>query len=119
MKTTKLVAGIIMIVLAVFIFFQSSVAGLGNALQQNGESGGSAGVIVALLYLIAGIVYLVTQSKEGLGGDIANLVLLLIAWLFSFMAGSYSDLIIWGWLAFIIGVGFFVWHLLANRKKRN
>lgn len=117
MKTTKLVMGIIMIVLSVFIFFQSSIAGLGNALSQNGESSGSAGVFVALLYLASGIVYLATKSKEGLGGDIASLVMLVVAWLFSFAAGSYADLTIWGWFAFIIGVGFFSWHYLVNRKK--
>lgn len=43
MKTTKLVTGILMIVLSVFITFQSTVAGLSNTLSDNGETGGSGG----------------------------------------------------------------------------
>lgn len=117
MKTTKLVVGILMIVLSVFIFFQSTVAGLGNAISNNGEIGGSGGVITAIIFLATGIVYLASKSKVKLTADIINMVLLVIAWLFAITsAGSYSDLTIWGWLALIIGVGFFIWHLIANKK---
>lgn len=120
MKTTKLVSGILMIVLSVFILFQSTVAGLGNVLDDNGETGGSGGLFTAIIFLVAGIVYLATKSKKKITADAINMVLLLFAWLFALTnAGSYSDLLIWGWLAFIIGVGFFVWHLIANKRSRN
>lgn len=118
MKTTKLVVGILMIVLSVFIFFQSSVAGLGNAMTANGQTSGSSGVLLAIMYLASGIVYICTRKKNGLGGDIAGLVMMIIAALMGFNAGSYSDLVIWAWLAFIIGVGFFVWHLMVNKKAK-
>lgn len=118
MKTSKLVVGILMIVLSVFITIQSSVAGLGNALSQNGQASGSAGIITAIMYLVAGIVYLVTRNKTNLGGDIASMVLLIIAGIMGLAnAGSYSDLVVWAVLAFIIGIGFFVWHLLLNKKE--
>lgn len=119
MKTTKLVAGILMIVLSVFILFQSTVAGVGNALSDNGETGGSGGLFTAIIFLVAGIVYLASKSKKKLTADTINMVLLLIAWIFALTsAGSYGDLVVWGWLAFIIGVGFFVWHLLVNKKGK-
>lgn len=119
MKTSKLVAGILMIVLSVFIIFQSMVAGLGNALAENNQSGGSAGVIIAIAYLVAGIVYLATRKAKGLGGDIANLIILVIAGITGITnAGSYSDLNVWGWLAIIVGIGFFLWHFLVNRKNK-
>ncbi|KRM98571.1 hypothetical protein FC24_GL001165 [Loigolactobacillus rennini DSM 20253] len=112
-------AGIMMIILAVFIFFQSAVAGMGNALANNNESGGSAGVIAAIGYLIAGIVYIVVHKSNKLSGDIVNLIILLLVWLMGISgAGSYGDLTVWAWLAFIIGVGFFVWHYLINRKNK-
>ena len=44
LSTFRLVAGIITIVLSVLVTFQSCAAGLSNALEENGESGGSAGV---------------------------------------------------------------------------
>jgi 4-hydroxybenzoate polyprenyltransferase len=118
MKTSKLVAGILMIVLSIFIIFQSGMAGIGNALSQNGQSSGTAGVLLAIMYLASGIVYLATRKKQGLGGDIACMVMLLIAGMMGFSAGSYSDLVIWAWLAVIIGVGFFIWHYVANRKAK-
>lgn len=84
----------------------------------NGQTSGSSGVILAIMYLASGIVYLSTRKKEGLGGDIACLVMLIIAALMGFNAGSYSDLVIWAWIAFIVGVGFFVWHLMVNKKNK-
>lgn len=119
MKTTKLVTGILMIVLPVFIAFQSTVAGLSNTLSDNGETGGSGGIITAIIFLTVGIVYLATKSKKKLTADIINLILLVIAWLFAITnAGSYSDLVIWGWLALVIGVNFLVWHILSNKKNQ-
>lgn len=42
---------------------------------------------------------------------------MIIAWGMSITNDKvYSDLQIWGWLALIIGVGFFAWHFFANRK---
>lgn len=120
MKTAKLVFGILMIVLSVFIALQSMVAGLGNSLTSNHEHGGSAGILVAILYLAAGIVYLATKSAKKLGGDIANFILLALAWLLGTSnAGSYSDLTVWGWLALIIGILFLIWHIVANKNSNN
>lgn len=57
MKTWKLVSGIISIVLSVFVVFQSMMAGLANALEESGQSSGSAGLIVSICMLCGGIVH--------------------------------------------------------------
>ena len=62
MKTWKLVSGIISIVLFAFVMFQSCAAGISNSLEANGESGGSAGVIVAIMLLAGGIVSIATRN---------------------------------------------------------
>lgn len=117
MKVTKLVVGILMIVLSVFIFFQSSLVGLGNTISDNGQTSGSSGTLVALMWLSSGIVYLATKSRQGLGGDIACMIMLGLAWLSSaFNTGDFSDLVIWSWSSLIIGVGFFIWHLRYNKS---
>lgn len=95
MKIWKLVSGILSIVLFFIVTFQSCAAGLSNALTENGESGGSAGVVVAILMLSGGIVSIATR-KGSKGGNIALIVLFGIAALVGFsMAGSYADLNIW------------------------
>jgi len=105
MKTWKLVSGILSIVLFVFVSFQSCAAGLGNALADNGEASGSAGVIVAFMLLAAGIISIATRKSEGKGGNIAIAVLNGIGALVgSTMAGSYSDLKIWAFWCLICAV---------------
>ncbi|WP_350453756.1 hypothetical protein [Slackia heliotrinireducens] len=99
MKTWKLVSGILSIVLSVFVLFQSCAAGLSNSLENSGEVGGSAGVLVAILLLVGGIVAIAVRNSQGRGGNIALAVVFGLAALLGFaLAGSYSDLRIWaGW----------------------
>ena len=98
MKTWKLVSGILSIILFVVVSLQSCAAGVANTLAENGEVGGSAGIIVAIMLLAGGIVSIATRNG-GKGGNIAVLVLYGIGALLGFMlAGSYADLNIWaGW----------------------
>lgn len=97
MKTWKLVSGIISIVLFILVAFQSCAAGIVNTLEENGESSGSAGIIVAIMLLAGGIVSIATRK----GGNIALIVLFGIAALVGFsLAGNFSDLYVWsGWCA--------------------
>lgn len=121
MKVTKLVVGILQMVLAAFILFQSCAIGASHAMEnKTNDSGGTVGLIVAALFLVCGIVYVATRNSQGLGGDIAGLVLMIIAWILGITnAHDYGDLQIWGWLALIIGLVFFVWHLMLNKKAKN
>lgn len=115
MKTWKLVSGILSIILSVFVFFQSSIAGLANTLSDNGEVGGSAGLIVAIMLLAGGIVSIATR-KGGKGGNVALIILFGIgALLGSTLAGSYGDLIIWSFWCLICAVLAVV--ALAKGKK--
>lgn len=121
MKITKLVIGILQMVLAAFILFQSCAVGASHAMEnKTSDAGGTAGFIVAALFLVCGIVYVATRNSQSLGGDIAGLVLMIIAWILGITnAHDYGDLQIWGWAALIIGVFFFVWHLLLNKKAKS
>ena len=119
MKITKLVVGILQIILGVYIAFMSMTLGMVHAVENSHDAGGTAGMITAILFLTTGIVYISTRKSPKLGGDIAGLVMMLLAWIIAISnAHDYGDLQIWGWLAFIIGVGFFVWHLIANKKAK-
>lgn len=96
MKTWKLVAGILSIILSAFVLFQSMFAGLGNALSDNGEVSGTAGLIVSIMLLAGGIVSIAVRNKDGKGGNIAIIILYGIGALIGFTsAGSFGDLYIW------------------------
>lgn len=99
MKTWKLVSGILSIILFTVVSLQSCAVGLGNAMAENGESSGSAGIILAVLMLVGGIVSVAIRKNEGNGGNIALIILFGLAAFFGFsLAGSYADLNIWaGW----------------------
>ena len=74
-------------------------SGVANSLEANGETSGSAGVLVAILMLAGGIVSVATRNAEKKGGNIALIVLFGLAALVGFTGfGSFSDLAIWaGW----------------------
>lgn len=99
MKTWKLVSGILSMVLFALVAFQSCAAGVANSLEANGETSGSAGILVAILMLAGGIVSVATRKSEKKGGNIALVILFGLAALIGFTGfGSFSDLAIWsGW----------------------
>ena len=99
MKVWKLVSGILSIILFVIVTFQSCAAGLSNALEENGDVSGTAGVMVAAFMLAGGIVSIATRKLEKNGGNIALIILFGLAALIGFTNyGSFSDLVIWsGW----------------------
>lgn len=117
MKTWKLVSGILSIVLFVFVSFQSCAAGVANTLEANGEVGGSAGIIVAIMLLAGGIVSIATRNG-GKGGNIALIVLFGIGALCGFtLAGSYGDLNIWAAWCLICAVLAIVSLVKGNKTK--
>ena len=99
MKTWKLISGILSIVLAAFVLFQSMAVGLGNSISENGETSGSAGFLVAILLIAAGITAIVVRKSIKKGAHIALIIMYGLAAIVGFtMAGSYEDLKIWaGW----------------------
>lgn len=101
MKTWKLVAGILSIILSVVVFFQSVLVGTANAMLDNGEVGGSTGILVSILMLAGGIVSIAVRNSQKNGGNIAIIILflfLLASLLGLGLAGNFGDLNIWaGW----------------------
>lgn len=104
MKTWKLVAGILSIILFFIVEFQSCAAGFVNAVEDNGGTSGSFGMIVGILLLVGGIVSIATRNA-GKGGNIAVAVIFGLAAFFGFVGfGNYSDLVIWSFWALINAV---------------
>jgi len=105
MSIWKIVSGIISIVLCFFVIFQSCAAGLINTLTQNGDVSGSAGLLVAVLLLVGGIVSIATRDAVGNGGNIAVIIIYGITAAIGYlMAGIYTDLVIWATWCLICAV---------------
>ena len=116
-ETAKLVIGIISMVLFLIIALQSCVAGFGNALADNGEISGSAGFMLAIFMMIAGIVAVATRKKHS--GNMACFVLYLIGGLLGITnAGSYKDLNVWAVLCFIFGAVFLVFYISEKKSAK-
>lgn len=109
MKTWKLVAGILSMVLFIIVAFQSCAAGVLNTLEDNGEISGSAGILVAVLMLTGGIVSVATRKSIRNGGNVALIIIFGLAALVGFTNyGNFSDLIIWsGWCLINAVLAFF------------
>jgi len=118
MKVWKLVSGILSIVLFVLVAMQSCAAGVANTLEENGEIGGSVGIIVSVMLLVGGIVSISTRKSEKKVENIALIVLYGIGSLIGFaLAGSYADLKIWaGWC--LVCVILAVISMIKGNKKK-
>lgn len=96
MKTWKLVSGVLSIILFFIVALQSCAAGVVNAMEANGGSSGSAGILVGILMLAGGIVSIASRNAIVNGGNIAILILFGLAALIGLAGhGNYSDLVIW------------------------
>lgn len=116
MKIAKLVVGILSILLFILIVFQSCAAGIANTLEENGEVGGTAGVILAVCMLIAGIVGLASR-KSFAGGIVAGVFYLLGGIIGLACHGSFSDLMIWAVVSFLFAALFIIGNIVEKSVK--
>ncbi|MDX5104846.1 hypothetical protein [Lactobacillus jensenii] len=93
MKNTKFFAGIVMVLMSLYMLFQAVTAHL------------------ATNAMIAGIAYVATKDMDNLTGDIAGLVLNLIGW---FMTMSIPTVSLFGVFALIMAVVLFGLTLMLN-----
>ena len=116
MKTAKLIIGIISIVLAFFVVFQSCAASVGDALMDEGGTSGGAGMVVAILMLISGIIAIAARNSKGAG--IVCLIFYAVAGIIGLTShGIYKDLIIWSIVCLIFAVIFLISVITFNKKQ--
>lgn len=108
-KAARRAAGIISLFLFLIVGFQSCMVGLGNSLFSSGEVSGVLGILLAFLFMVTGVVMTVASKSESM---IPSIICAAVLWFGYFIAkmgyGSYSDLKVWGFFAFVIGVVYLV-----------
>lgn len=118
MKTAKLVIGIISIVLFVIIAFQSCFAGVVEAIEDEGGTSGSAGIILALSMLIAGIVGIAARKSKG--GTITAGVFYIFGAIIGFAnMGVYADLAVWSFVSLVFGALFILFGVRQKKAPKN
>lgn len=114
MKTTKLVMGIISIILTFVILFQSCAATVGDALINEGGTSGGSGLLVAILMLIAGIVIIAARNSRG--GTIFSMIAYALAAVLGFTSfGIFKDLIVWGAISALFAIILLI-DLIKSKK---
>jgi hypothetical protein len=110
----KKVIGVISIVLFLLVVLQSCAAGIGNALTGNDEISGTAGLMLAIFMLIAGIISIMSRESKGI--TITSVVFYAVGGLIGIAnAGSYKDLNIWGGLNLLFAA-LLVFHVIKNKE---
>lgn len=98
----RLVIGIISIVLCIVISLQSCVVGAVNLVADSGSVSGTAGVILAVSWLVAGIVGIAGRKHVAAVSTAAGFYF--FGGLMALVdVGFYQDLVIWGFLSFAFG----------------
>lgn len=117
MKILRMVIGIICCVLFAFIMLQSCVAGVGNAIEDNGELSGSAGFILDIFMLIGGIIAIAGRKNKA--ATIVAAVFFVIAGIIgiSSKSSSFKDLAVYGYMNIVFAV-LFVISIFIDKKKK-
>ena len=113
----RLVLGIIAMLLAFFIIFQSCAAGIVNAIDETGDASGSMGVFLALFMIVGGIVGIASRNGKRKVGPLITAILFFLGFLIglSGIGSTYTDLPIWGGVSACIGI---VYLICAIKTKK-
>lgn len=115
MKTWKLISGIINCVLFLVVSFQSCAAGVVNSVEKSSDKGGAAGMFLAFILLICGIISICTKNSEKNGGNITIMIMYILGAFLGFgNAAVYKDLTLWSSWALVCAVMSFI----AYRKNK-
>ena len=115
MKNARLIIGIVSFILFFIILFQSCAAGFVNSVNASSDAGGSVGLVVAFMVVIAGIIAIVCR-KNATGSIVAGVVYGLSGLLGVANSDVYKDLSIWGGL-FIIFAIFYIFSGIKQKKS--
>jgi len=114
-KTTRMVIGIISLVLTLIILFQSCAAGVVNTIENNGDVGGSAGFLLSICMIVGGILGVVCR-KQKVGSIVAGCF-----YAFGGLVGlpnssTYKDLIVWSVISIIFAAVFIITGAIQKEK---
>lgn len=119
-STTRMVIGIIMLVLSAFILFQSCAVGVANSFENPMGNDGSLGFAFAISMVVFGIIGIATRSTPHAATPlILGILMVVIGFVIGRgYSGTYTDLNLWGWLMCIFGVIYMISAAMLSKKTK-
>lgn len=112
MRIAKLVVGILLLVLAVWLLVDGILNGILGIWTSPNYVYATLEIILAGLFIGAGVVYIVQENNPFLGGDITNLILLIIGGIIGLVGGFFNGwMFLYAVISLVVGIGFFIWHV--------
>ena len=111
----RLVIGVILLILSLFVLFQSCAAGVVNTMESSSDFGGTAGFFVAVLMIATGVIAICTRNTKSKAGPGVCTGLLALAAIIGFCNSAvYEDLVVWS----VVNVAFAIVFLICAIKTR-
>ncbi|WP_125566744.1 hypothetical protein [Companilactobacillus insicii] len=105
-RITKISAGTLLLILSIILMIKSGFENFIAALVGTGAIGGAAGILLAITYIIAAAIYILTNRTYSIVPDIVSFVILILGGLMGLFNSNLPDtkfLIIWSWVGIVIG----------------
>jgi len=116
MKSLRLIIGILSIVLCLVVVFQSCATGIVNGIEENTtDTSAGGGIILAFVFLVAGISAIVTRDKKA-GSIITGVIYLLGGLIGMGNKGTFGDLQVWSVLSLVFAALFIIPALFMKKK---
>ena len=111
MRITKLVTGILLIMLSVWLLVEGLMNCILGVWTERNIASGVLEIILGGLFMGAGIVYICLENDPFMGGDITCFILLIIGAIVGFVGCFFNRwMFLYAVISLIVGIGFFVWH---------
>lgn len=117
MRVAKLVTGILLIVLAAWLLFEGFMNGFLSVWTSSSIISATLEIVLAGLFIGAGVVYIALEDDPFIGGDITCFILLIIGGVVG-IAGSFFNrwMLLYAAISLVVGIGFFVWHHIIGEE---
>lgn len=116
----RMVIGIASIVLSLLVFLQACSTGIYNTMSNTGDLGGSAGFLVFLIMMIAGISAIATRKSEKKHTGVIIAVIYFLGAFFAFPnTAVFTDLKIWGGVCIFFGLFFLGSFVYVDKNDEN
>ncbi|WP_334329450.1 hypothetical protein [Companilactobacillus sp. HBUAS59699] len=105
-RITKISAGTLLLILSIILMIKSGFENFIAALVGTGAIGGAAGILLAITYIIAAAIYILTNRTYSIVPDAVSFVILILGGLMGLFNSNLPDtkfLVIWSWVGIVIG----------------